>query len=101
LAERLLLWSSIPTRTPTFEQSKDVLERNKLEEDQMLILLLVPPQRQPPQQHIAAALRTSFPYHYVSKLAIFSFFFFDSFATAVVAPGVVGDGYYRPLLFIR
>jgi hypothetical protein len=34
----------------------------------------------------------------VSKLAIF---FFGCFAAAAVAPGVVGDGYYRPLLFIR
>jgi hypothetical protein len=37
----------------------------------------------------------------VSKLAIFFFFFFASFAAAAVAPGVVGDGYYRPLLYIR
>jgi hypothetical protein len=82
---------------------RNVLERNKLEEDQMLILMLFPPsQRRPPQQHVAAvALRTSFPYHYVSKLAIFSFFFFGSFATVAVAPSVVDDGYYRPLLFIR
>jgi hypothetical protein len=38
---------------------RNVLERNKLEEDQMLILLLLPPpQRRPPQQHVAtAALR--------------------------------------------
>jgi hypothetical protein len=38
---------------------RNVLKRNKLEEDQMLILLLLsPPQRQPPQQHVAAvALR--------------------------------------------
>ncbi len=36
----------------------------------------------------------------VSKLAIF-FFFFGSFAAAAVAPGVVGDGYYCSLLFIR
>jgi len=37
----------------------NVLEHNKLEEDQMLILLLLlPPQRRPPQQHVAAtALR--------------------------------------------
>jgi hypothetical protein len=35
---------------------RNVLERNKLEEDQMLILLLLPsPQRRPPQQHVAAA----------------------------------------------
>ncbi len=37
----------------------------------------------------------------VSKLAIFFFFFFGSFSAAAVAPGVVGDGYYCPLLFIR
>jgi hypothetical protein len=36
----------------------------------------------------------------VSKLAIF-FFFFGSFSATAVAPGVVGDGYYRSLLFIR
>ncbi len=38
---------------------RNVLERNKLEEDHMLILLLLPlPQRRPPQQHVAvAALR--------------------------------------------
>jgi hypothetical protein len=37
----------------------------------------------------------------VSKLAIFFFFFFfGSFSAAAVAPGVVGDGYYRPRLFI-
>jgi hypothetical protein len=38
---------------------RNVLERNKLEEDQMLILLLLPPPQQlPPQQHVAiAALR--------------------------------------------
>jgi hypothetical protein len=34
----------------------------------------------------------------VSKLAIF--FFFGSFGAVAVAPAGVGDGYYRPLLFI-
>ncbi len=40
LAKKLLLWSSIPTKTPkSMNKAKmhNVLERNKLEEDQMLI----------------------------------------------------------------
>jgi hypothetical protein len=43
---------------------RNVLERNKLEEDQMLILLLLlPSQRRPPQQHIAAAALRQASHH--------------------------------------